>query len=196
MKILIYDSNLESLEKIYTLLKKVSCSEVIIHTSSSNEEFFSFFEKNEYEKIYIDSCDNSGEEVLKLILQIKPEQQIFMINDEYDCVEGKDCLYCTSEYNRKSVIKPFDEKIIHNTIHKKTFKCEKMLQGELEVRVKILEKNFKITNPHVSLNFDKRLKEITIVPYTEDIGENLTFQFKKLKLNYNEIDEGVFKLEA
>lgn len=189
MKILIYDSNLESLEYLYSLLKKVSIKNIHIDKCTQKEEFLNFFNINTYEKIFVDFCEEEGVEIISMINKVKPEQELYMINEEFECTEEKDCMFCFTEYNRKSLVKPYSFKNVYNTLKDEKFKCEKFMKNKSEFKFYKLQKCFNKEYPNVKLNHNKEKKEITTCPYSKDIFNNLVEVFEEHELKFDILND-------
>lgn len=189
MKILIYDSNLESLEYLYSLLKKVSIVGLKIDKCIDKEEFLNLFNSNSYEKIFVDFCEGEGTEIISMINKAKPEQELYMINGEYECIEEKDCMFCFTEYNRKSLIKPYNFENINSVVKEKNFKCEKFMKNKSDFKLYKLQKCFNKEHLNIKLNHNKEKKEITTCPYSKDIFDNLVEVFKEYELNFDILND-------
>lgn len=194
MKILIYTSNYKDLEYLYTKLKKVSLKNWQIEKSYDEATFMEKFTKNEYDKIYIDFSDDIGSKLIKMISNQKPKQELFMINSEYECVEEKDCMYCISEYNRKSLIKPLNLDVIENSIKSRRYKCDKMLKNEFEFKVQKIRRDFNFKNPHINLQFNRTKSQIITSPSSANIFNILKEDILKYDIDFNVINEGVIEI--
>lgn len=152
------------------------------------------FNKNEYDKIYIDFSDEIGSKLIKIISSQKPKQELFMINSEYECVEEKDCMYCMSEYNRKSLVKPLNIDVIQKSIKSRKYKCDKMLKSEFDFKLQKLRREFNLKNPKVNLHFNRFQKQIITSPSSVDIFNTLKDDIMKFDLEFNVINEGVVQI--
>ncbi len=194
MKILIYATNKNDLDILYTHLEKVSLKNWQIDKIDDESTFIKKFNKNEYDKIYIDFSDDIGSRLIKMISNQKPKQELFMINSEYACVEEKDCMYCVSEYNRKSLVKPLNHNVIKDSLKTNRYKCDKMLKTEFDFKLKKLKREFNLKNPKVDLRFNRIHKQLIACPYSVDIFNTLKEDISKLDIDFNVVNEGVVQI--
>ena len=68
---------------------------------------------NSIDVIVIDFHQEKNNKLLKMLIEVNPEQKIVILSDKESC--HRDCDFCISKYRRR-LFKPIDAKDLHHTI--------------------------------------------------------------------------------
>lgn len=80
------------------------------------EDGFNQYKENNINFLLIDLDCEESKKFMNKIVDINPKQNILYFTDKLDCVDTNGCEFCTVNYNKKRIVKPFTEIDLLNVI--------------------------------------------------------------------------------
>ena len=167
MRILIYDNDINDLEQLFNMIKAFPIETIIDKVSDFNDTK-NMFENHNYDKIFIDFNDHIGKNISKYIMQIKPTQEIILLNKDFECLDERDCSICTKMANKKILIKPINQQQLSKVISK-NFICDCFHKNEFEFKLEKIKKLINQEFPYFNFNINKKELMIKSEPMTTTI---------------------------
>lgn len=154
MRILIYDNNPNDLQKFSEMMHLYPLDFIIDKVSDLDDALY-MFEKHNYDKVFIDFNDAIGKKLVSKIIEINPEQKMFLLNDEYECIKSPiDCEDCKKRYNKEMIIKPLMQSQL-TRILSKNFICENFELSEKEFMLERVKKAVHKKYPYLKFDYCK-----------------------------------------
>ncbi len=88
MRVLIYNTDEKDTQNLTSMIKAFPIN-IIIDNASTYFDTINYYKNNTYEKVFIDVQDEEGIKITKEILDIYPNQKLFMMGDDYNCTLEK-----------------------------------------------------------------------------------------------------------
>lgn len=192
MRILIYDNNINDLNKLASMIK-IFPIETIIDKVSDYIDCMQMYDKHNYEKLFIDYTDDIGKKIADEIIKINPKQRIFLINDNCDCMSNKDCITCRQSFNKETIIKPLNQQQLSQIISK-NFKCESFKKTQPEFTIEKIKKSVYKEFPYFKLHFDKKRQMFLSEPMPISILVYMVQLFKEHNVEYEVQDTERIKI--
>ncbi|WP_072681786.1 hypothetical protein [Arcobacter sp. LA11] len=182
MRILIYDNNLSDLNKLSSMIEAFPI-ETIIDKVSDYKDCIQMSKKHNYDKLFIDYTDDIGKKIAKKLLEIDPKQRIYLLNDNFDCIDEKNCEKCKKEFNKDTIIKPLNQVQLSKIISK-NFKCESFNKSEFEFQIEKVKKSIINEYPYFKFEFDKKNKILKSEPMSISILVYIIEQLQHNNIKY------------
>lgn len=189
MRILIYSSSLDDLEYFYKIVEVINL-DIILDKTTSRKVFLEFYDKYNYDVIFIEYLKNIWDELLNYIINTNPMQKIILSTNKYLCSSENNCLVCQEKHNIGTVIKPLLNSEIVD-IFVKDFSCEELNRSEMEFNIIKISKKINSKHNAIYLNIDKLVFEFNKVDESKRIVSltDLTQELKDLNINYTVTDQ-------
>lgn len=181
MRILIYDNNLNDLNKLSSIIESFPI-ETIIDKVSDYKDCIEIYKKHNYDKLFIDYTDDIGKKIAKELTYKNPKQRIYLLNDKYECLHDKDCQVCKENFNQETIIKPINQFQLCKIITR-NFKCESFNKNEFEFKLEKIKKSIINEYPYFKFKFNKNSKELLSEPMSIAI---LVYIIEQLQENHIE----------
>lgn len=185
MRILIYDNDKNSVEELYTMIKLYPLN-TIVDKASDYEDSMEFYKRHNYDKVFIDLSDDIGKKISRKILEINPNQNIYLINSCYpsynseNCKGNEYCKECKTLKTKKNIIKPIEHKQLGQILSKK-FICETANMDPFTFVIEKIKKSTQKRYPYIKIVYDK--KESTLK--TEQINVQVLVYITNLLSEHN-----------
>lgn len=183
MRVIIYDSNVNSLQEFCKIMQSLPF-DIVVDKFSESEEFIKIYENSSYDIVYIDFKDGKGSYLKDKIFNINPSQKIVSINNSFECTDSIDCEHCRKSTNNFRIFKPFNIMDIANSL--KDVKCEmNYCDGKLNSKLAIIAKSF------MDFTFDEPTLRFVISQGKEDILSHNSLMSLVNMLRTNNIEHSV-----
>ncbi len=149
IRILIFDNNLNDLNLLHELIKNMPI-ETLIDKVSTYNDFILLFKNHTYEQVFIDFMDPKGKDLAQYVKKNRPEQNLILLNEHYNCMYTHDCNSCKEHYNTHTLIKPITQNQIIKVITK-NFECENYEKSELEFNLEKAKRVIHNNYPYVKV---------------------------------------------
>lgn len=161
MKVLIYNKNTSDISNLKTIVNSLSL-DIKFDETSSCDEVLNFYNNNIYEMVIIDFTYSKAETVVKNIIKQKPQQKIILLNDNFECLDNKDCNTCQWCYNIATVIKPLNQFQV-GSLFNGHFECESKHKTQDEFNLEKIIKQIMFKYPFINFNKQKALFDLSLV---------------------------------
>lgn len=149
MNILIYENNKTHNNYLLFLLDtfKKHLKEIEVINAENYKDFISIYSENHFDIVFIDTENDNGSQILNYLLETNLEQNIVIMNNDYECIDELSCNITNKNYNKYRIIKPINqEELIQILKNEKQDELFSNLSKELKI-LKIIEKqidNYKL----------------------------------------------------
>lgn len=183
MRLLIYDNDINDLNKISLMIKTFPIETIVDKVSDYNDCIL-MYKQHVYDKLLIDYTDDIGKKIANKIIETNPKQRLYLLNDEFNCAGDKDCVKCKKEYNKETIVKPFNQFQLTKIISKQ-FKCESFKKNEFEFKLEKVKKSIYNEYPYFKFEIkeDKKMllsspMSISILVYITELLMNNTIDYQ------------------
>jgi len=152
MRILIYDNDMQNLEKFCNMISLYPI-EIIVDKASNYNDMINFFFNYTYENIFID-YDDIGKKITQKIITKKPSQKIYLFTNNNECFLEKDCEVCSLKYKKNIIIKPLSQEQLTKILSRK-FICETKDLKDKEFIIEKIKKYVNYKYPYLKFDFCK-----------------------------------------
>ena len=194
MRILIYDNNINDLNKLSSMIEAFPI-ETIIDKVSDYKDCIEIYIKHNYDKLFIDYTDDIGKKIAKELIALNPRQRIYLLNDTFECLYEKDCINCKEKLNRETIIKPLNQLQLSKIISK-NFKCESFNKNEFEFQLEKVKKSIQNEYPYFKFKFDKNTKILKSEPMPISILVYIIEQLQQNNIEYEVEDNEKIRILA
>lgn len=108
-------TNKDIVEKLY-ILNDFMYANWNIRYESENDKILQIIKYNKIDMIIIQSRIENYQSILRSIVMNRPKIKIITISDELICNEKNTCESCSSKYDRKRLLEPFNIRELYETI--------------------------------------------------------------------------------
>lgn len=183
MRLLIYDNDINDLNKISQMIKTFPIETIVDKVSDYNDCIL-MYKQHIYDKLLIDYTDDIGKKIANKIIETNPKQRLYLLNDEFDCTGEKDCEKCKKQHNKETIIKPFSQLQLSKIISKQ-FKCESFKKNEFEFKLEKVKKSIYNEYPYFKFYFKENKSmlisdpmSISILVYITELLMNNTIDYQ------------------
>jgi hypothetical protein len=186
MRLLIYDNDINNLNKISQMIETFPIETIIDKVSDYNDCIL-MYKHHVYDKLLIDYTDDIGKKIANKIIDINPKQRLYLLNDEFNCTSGKDCENCKKLYNKETIVKPFNQFQLSKIISKQ-FKCESYKKNEFEFKLEKVKKSIYNEFPYFKFAFKENKSMLISSPMSISILVHITELLKNNTIDYQVIN--------
>ncbi len=182
MRVLIFNTDEKDTQNLTSMIKAFPIN-IIIDNASTYFDTMNYYKNNTYEKVFIDVQDEEGIKITKEILDIYPNQKLFMMGDDYNCTLEKNCNSCAKEHSKSLIIKPISQielcKVMNNT-----FLCECKGKSMKQFNLEKIKKNIQKEFPYFDFEINQKEKIISSSPMPMQILVSFISQLEENNISY------------
>jgi len=161
MNVLIYNKNAIDFSNLKNIVNSLNLN-IFFHEASSCDEFLNFYNNNTYEMVLVDYTYSKADIVVKNIIKQAPQQKIILLNDNFECMDDKDCDTCQWCYNIATVIKPMNQFQV-GSLFNGEFICESKNKTRDEFNLEKIIKQIMFKYPFINFNKQKGLFDLSLI---------------------------------
>ena len=161
MNVLIYNKNATDFSNLKNIVNSLNL-DILFYEASSCDEFLNFYNNNSYEMILIDYTYAKADIVVKNVIKQTPQQKIILLNDNFECMDDKDCDTCQWCYNIATVIKPMNQFQV-GSLFNGEFICESKNKTRDEFNLEKIIKQIMYKYPFINFNEQKGLFDLSLI---------------------------------
>lgn len=182
MRILIFNTNEKDTQNLISMIK-IFPIDIIVDKASTYFDTMNFYKNHSYEKVFIDMDNDEGKKITKEILDIYPNQKIFMMGNDYNCTLEKNCNSCEKEHSKGLIIKPISQpelcKVMNNS-----FECECKGKSMKQFAIDKIKKNIQKEFPYFDFEINQKEKIISSSPMSMQILVSFISQLEENDISY------------